>query len=53
VSRLEAERIRAAELSELEELAVHPGPAALRFLDMVEPDALAPVVMASASALLP
>jgi hypothetical protein len=39
--------------SELELLAEHPGPAALRFLDMVGPDAMKPIVLAHTTTNVP
>ncbi|MFO0644066.1 MAG: hypothetical protein U0183_32870 [Polyangiaceae bacterium] len=39
--------------SELEHLAEKPGPAALRFLDMIGPNAMAPLVVATARATVP
>ena len=39
--------------SELEHLAEQPGPAALRFLDMIGPNAMAPLVVATARATVP
>ena len=39
--------------SELEHLAEKPGPAALRFLDMIGPNAMAPVVVATSRATVP
>lgn len=52
--RLEVKLLyQTARPSELETLAEHPGPAVLRFLDMVGPEEMTPITMAEASAPLP